>query len=71
MKVVAIGEPERTRGYALAGVEVIGAGDAVAALQAWQQLEDDVGLVLLTRSARAALGTDLDGAGRLWLELPH
>jgi vacuolar-type H+-ATPase subunit F/Vma7 len=71
-RVVAIGETERLRGFAFAGVDLIAAEDPAAARAAWQGLRPDVALVILTAGARAALGSDdLDPAGqRLWVVMP-
>ena len=68
-QVVAIGENERLRGFALAGVDVAVAEDAAGARAAWQALAVDVGLVILTPAAHAALGpNELDRRGqRLWV----
>ncbi len=67
-RIVAIGETERLRGFAFAGVDVIAAESPAAARAAWQALAPDVALVILTPEARAALGyDDLDPLGqRLW-----
>jgi vacuolar-type H+-ATPase subunit F/Vma7 len=67
-RIVAIGETERLRGFAFAGVEVIAAESPAAARAAWQALAPDVALVILTPDARAALeGDQLDPLGeRLW-----
>lgn len=69
--IVAIGEGQRITGYRLAGVEVRPAKDAVDCLAAWRILPDDVGLVLLTPSAHAALERVLDERPLLlWTTLP-
>lgn len=69
-RVVAIGAAEQLLGWALAGAEVIEAqGDPQARL-AWAELEPDVGLVLLTPAARAALPGPLPGKV-LWAVLPE
>lgn len=70
--VVAIGESERVRGFALAGVEVTVAEDAAGARAAWDALAADVGLVILTSAAHAALGPDELGrrGQRLWAVMP-
>jgi vacuolar-type H+-ATPase subunit F/Vma7 len=71
-RIVAIGESERLRGFAFAGVEVIVADDPAAARTAWRTLAGDVALVILTAPAHMALGSDdLDRAGqRLWAVMP-
>ncbi len=69
--VVAIGEEQRVRGFALAGVGVVAAADETAARAAWEALDDDVGLVILTPAAAHGLREDLASAPRrLWVELP-
>ncbi|MGZ4201368.1 MAG: hypothetical protein ACXVRH_04840 [Thermoleophilaceae bacterium] len=57
--VVAIGEPVRLAGYAMAGVDVRGAGDASAAEAAWDGLSDDVACLILTPESHASLGRRL------------
>ncbi len=52
--VVALGETHELEGFALAGVEVIVA-DAADAVSAWEALDDDVVLVILSPSAAAAV----------------
>ena len=70
-RIVAIGEPERLRGFAFAGVQVVAADDPEAARAAWRGLAEDVGLVILTPTAHAALEDErLDAAERLWVVLP-
>lgn len=68
--VVAIGERSALEGFALAGVEVIDAADARAALEAWEALPPDVGLVLLGAAAHAALAERLAEKPRLWVVVP-
>jgi len=70
--IVAIGEQETLRGFALAGVEVAVAGDPAAARAAWDGLAPDVALVILTPAVRAALpASELDQLGqRLWVVMP-
>ena len=71
--VAAIGEREQVSGFALAGVLVAAAGDADSVLAAWAALPADVGLVILTPAARAALASKgplrRDGT-RLWTVMP-
>jgi vacuolar-type H+-ATPase subunit F/Vma7 len=70
--VVAIGEEQRVRGFALAGVSVIAAADETTARAAWETLDADVGLVILTPAAAQALRPELTSAPRrLWVELPR
>lgn len=54
--VVALGSPEELAGFALAGAVLVPARSAVEALQAWEDLDDAV-LVVLTAQAAAWLGT--------------
>lgn len=70
--VAVIGERERLRGFALAGVRVLAAEDPAAVRIAWDTMAADVGLVLLTPAAHAALEPEhLGGAGaRLWAVMP-
>jgi vacuolar-type H+-ATPase subunit F/Vma7 len=71
-RAAAIGERARTIGYALAGVEVLHADDAEAARAAWASLDPDVGLVLLTPVAFAALEDALaTQPWRAWVLLPE
>jgi vacuolar-type H+-ATPase subunit F/Vma7 len=72
-QIVAIGEHERMRGFALAGVEVLGAEDPVGARRAWAALPGDVSLVILSAAAHRALAADdLDRGGLpLWVVLPQ
>jgi vacuolar-type H+-ATPase subunit F/Vma7 len=71
--IVAIGEGEKLRGFALAGVDVAVAADPAAARAAWAALSADVALVILTPAAQAALSADeLEHAEhRLWVVLPQ
>jgi vacuolar-type H+-ATPase subunit F/Vma7 len=70
-RIAAIGEHERVRGFAFAGVHVVGAEDPDAARGAWRALPADVGLVILTPAAQAALEAELlERNGRLWAVIP-
>ena len=53
--ICAIGEPERVRAFALAGVSVAPARDARAVRAAWVALPPATVLVILTPMAGAAL----------------
>jgi vacuolar-type H+-ATPase subunit F/Vma7 len=70
--IAAIGERERVRGFALAGVHVVAAEDPELARAAWRGLPDDVGLVILTPTAHAALAreTGVSRDDRLWVVMP-
>jgi vacuolar-type H+-ATPase subunit F/Vma7 len=66
-RIVAMGEQERVAPFAMVGVEVVTTRDAAELRRAWAACRDDVGLVVLTRSAAAALGKELHELGRpLW-----
>lgn len=69
-RIVAIGQGTELAGYALAGVEVVEAADSDLVRTAWEELEDDVGLVLLTAEARRALPDPIDRRDVLWTVLP-
>jgi vacuolar-type H+-ATPase subunit F/Vma7 len=70
--IVAIGEQERLRGFALAGVDVAVAEDPAGARAAWAALAPEVALVILTPAAHVALAAgELDPKGpRLWVVMP-
>jgi vacuolar-type H+-ATPase subunit F/Vma7 len=70
--IAAIGERERLRGFALAGVRVVAADDGAAARAAWRELPAEVGLVILTPTARAALQSETSARrdDRLWVVMP-
>jgi vacuolar-type H+-ATPase subunit F/Vma7 len=70
-RVAAIGEERRVRGFALAGVGVVAVADQTAARTAWEALDVDVGLVILTPGAAQGLRRELTTTGRLWVELPE
>ena len=69
-RVVAIGEATELAGYALAGVDVIDAADPDLVRRAWERVDDDVGLVLVTAEARRALSRRIDRQDVLWVVLP-
>ena len=70
--IVAIGEPRRLAGFALAGVDVRAAEDAQAMQDVWDQLERDVGLLILTPEAAAALeGRRSEREDIVWVSLPE
>ncbi len=70
--IVAIGEQEQLRGFALAGVEVAVADDPAGARAAWAAVPPEVARVILTPAAHAALAaSELDRRGqRLWVVMP-
>jgi vacuolar-type H+-ATPase subunit F/Vma7 len=61
--VVAIGDPARLAGYAVAGAEVLPARTVAQAITAWEALQDGVGLALLTAEAAHALGARVGRPG--------
>ncbi|GIJ06690.1 hypothetical protein [Spirilliplanes yamanashiensis] len=65
-----IGDPVLIRGWALAGVLPLPAADAAAARAAWAALPADVGLVVLTPHAAAALERGPDRPAVLRAVLP-
>jgi vacuolar-type H+-ATPase subunit F/Vma7 len=71
MSAAAIGEPERIAGYGLAGVAVFPAVGREAVAAAWATLPPDTALLILSRSARAALGSRLDERDLVWVEVPE
>jgi vacuolar-type H+-ATPase subunit F/Vma7 len=68
--VFAIGERERVRALALAGVRVVPADDAEAARTAWKELPEEFGLVILTTAAHEAI-TPSEQDERLWVVIPE
>jgi len=64
-RIAAIGERERVRGFAFAGVHVAAAEEPQAARAAWRALPADVALVILTPAARSALQAELDASEQL------
>ena len=72
-RIAAIGERERLRGFALAGVDVAVAEDPAAARAAWEALAPDTALVIMTPASHAALAaSELDPRGeRLWVVMPE
>jgi hypothetical protein len=70
-RVVGIGSELELAGYALTGVEVETADEPGAAGRAWAELDADVGLVLLTADAAAALPDRGDRPDVLYVVLPR
>ncbi len=71
-RIAAIGEEWRIRGFALAGASVVATADEAATRDAWEALDADVGLVILTPAAAQVLRGELSAAPRrLWVELPR
>lgn len=72
-RVAVIGEPQRVRGYALAGAKVFECQGTAAVRDAWDALGDDVAVVALTPAAAEALAGHLRPGGgrrRLMVVLP-
>ncbi len=57
--VLALGDAHELEGFALTGVRVLRATDPGAVTAAWQTLDPDVGLVVLTTEAARVLGGTL------------
>lgn len=70
--IAAIGSRPRVQGFALAGALVVAAETPDAVRSAWDGLDTDVVLVILTPSAAAALAGRLDdlSATRLTAVMP-
>ena len=69
--VVALGRDHRLVGFVLAGVRVVDAETEAEIERAWDDLDDDVGLVILSADAAAALRPNLaDRPDVLTVELP-
>ena len=58
--VAAIGDDAGLEGFALAGVQVLGAAGAAEITAAWDSLDESVGLVILSAQAAEVLASDLD-----------
>ncbi|MGZ4292397.1 MAG: hypothetical protein ACXVQQ_07355 [Gaiellaceae bacterium] len=70
-RAVAIGDERRLGGYALAGAEVVPATAARTVIAAWEALDDDVALVVLSPDAHAVLAGRLDERPTVvWAVLP-
>jgi vacuolar-type H+-ATPase subunit F/Vma7 len=70
-RIVALGEADSVEVFAMVGVDVVAVSDAAALRRTWAGLRDDVGLVILTRSAAQMLGGSLHEAGHpLWAVMP-
>lgn len=70
--VVAIGEARRLAGFALVGVDVRAAENAQAAQDEWDELGRDVGLLILTPEAAAALEERRsEREDIVWVSLPE
>ena len=67
---VAIGGSGSLDGFALVGVTVVRTTSDEDVLAAWQALDDDVALVVLSPEAALALGDRLDHEDRLTVVTP-
>jgi vacuolar-type H+-ATPase subunit F/Vma7 len=69
--IVALGERRRLEGFALAGVRVVSAENPAEVRAAWERLGPEVGVVLLTASARECLADLLASrAETIWTVIP-
>jgi hypothetical protein len=70
-RIVAIGEAGLLDGYGLAAVDLRPAEDAAAAVRAWDELDAEVGLLILTPGAERALSSQLAESRELvWAVVP-
>jgi len=69
-RVAAIGSWTELACYALVGVEVVDASGPEAVRRAWEELPEDVGVVLLTPEARRSLPGLLLPRELLWVVTP-
>ena len=69
-RIVVIGERTRVVGFALAGARAFEAERPGAVRAAWEALDDDVEVVVLTPSAAEALGDTAGPAHRLRVVMP-
>ena len=71
LRIAALGEHERVRCFAFAGVHLAAAEQPDAVRAAWRALPEGIGLVILTPAARAALGAEVvEQDRRLWAVMP-
>lgn len=68
--IVVIGEETRVQGFGLAGAGVEVATDPDDVRAAWDGLDPDVALVVLTPNAASALGERLATSKRLTVVMP-
>ena len=70
-RIAVIGDRERVRSFAFAGVHTSAVEDADATRAAWHALPADVALLILTPAAHLALQDELDGrAAPLFVVMP-
>ncbi|GAA1469454.1 V-type ATP synthase subunit F [Microbacterium thalassium] len=70
LSIAVIGEEHLVDGYRLAGATVLLAAGADAVRRAWDALPGDVGVVVLTAQAAAALGEDREDGRRMVAVMP-
>ena len=58
--VVALGETHELEGFALVGVTVVAAATRTEVIDAWRNLDQDVGLVILSPTAADVLDQHLE-----------
>ena len=69
--IAVLGAPVLAAGYAAAGVRLLEATTADEVRRCWHELPDDVGVVLLTPAAAAAVGREtLESSTVLTVVLP-
>lgn len=69
--VVAIDADGVLEGFALVGVPIVPAPDDQAVLDAWRDLDDEVGLAILSKRASRLIGADRTGpTDRLTVVVP-
>lgn len=70
-QIVAFGEADQIRGFALAGVKLIPARDPEEIVREWAALADDVAVLILTSAAHRVLREHLAKRPRLlWTVMP-
>ena len=57
--ILALGEADELEGFALAGAQVVRTTTSTEIIDAWRELDPDVGLVILSAAAARALGARL------------
>ena len=69
--IAAIGEAGRVEAFVLGGVEVHAADDDGAVRDAWQRLDEDVAVLIVTSRAQRALATILEQRDLLVAVMPQ
>jgi vacuolar-type H+-ATPase subunit F/Vma7 len=70
MRIAVLGEEVSVQGFGLAGAVVLVAEDDDAVRAAWERLDDDVAVVILTQAAARALGETRAGEVPLTVVMP-